>query len=227
MHTQPAQPAQHRSDPMTIDCQEYQKGLVAHVSYVNGERGPAVITARHWTDGGFEILIRPLNSDECIVLDRVDIAAINDLLRTQEALPAPTEAARVEMFTPYGMKQPQRPAAAAVGAQGSKYMTLVEMTAAIEDWSKSFETQREALDGLRIDWGNGGGSYLEDWEDVAPAEWQAHDLLAAIRLVREGLERAQAAAMPPAAKPLVPWEMMVLIENINARLVALGGHDDA
>jgi hypothetical protein len=138
------------------------------------------------------------------------------------------ETRRVErQGTEYGMKQPQRPAAAAVGAQGSKYMTLVEMTAAIEDWSKSFETQREALDGLRIDWGNGGGSYLEDWEDVAPAEWQAHDLLAAIRLVREGLERAQAAAMPPAAKPLVPWEMMVLVEELVAlEGVALDGVDE-
>lgn len=138
------------------------------------------------------------------------------------------ETRRVErQGTEYGMKQPQRPAAAAVGAQGSKYMTLVEMTAAIEDWSKSFETQREALDGLRIDWGNGGGSYLEDWEDVAPAEWQAHDLLAAIRLVREELERAQAAAMPPAAKPLVPWELMVLVEELVAlEGVALDGVDE-
>lgn len=138
------------------------------------------------------------------------------------------ETRRVErQGTEYGMKQPQRPAAAAVGAQGSKYMTLVEMTAAIEDWSKSFETQREALDGLRIDWGNGGGSYLEDWEDVAPAEWQAHDLLAAIRLVREGLERAQDAALPSAAKPLVPWEMMVLVEELVAlEGVALDGVDE-
>lgn len=67
---------------------DHQHGFISHAYSRDGNLRPALITARHWEDGDFEIVIRPLSRPHhLIILDRDDINAVNGLLRAQPAIP--------------------------------------------------------------------------------------------------------------------------------------------
>lgn len=85
---------------------DHQHGFISHAYSRDGNLRPALITARHWEDGDFEIVIRPLSRPHhLIILDRDDINAVNGLLRAQPAIPVdghpdPAPAAPHIQFTP-------------------------------------------------------------------------------------------------------------------------------
>lgn len=94
---------------MNTDHTDHQSALIGNaVIDGDGILRPALITARHWTDGDIEIFIRPLHTptpNTCIIIDRADLAAINTLLRAQPAIPVdghpdPAPAAPHIQFTP-------------------------------------------------------------------------------------------------------------------------------
>jgi len=58
---------------------DHQHGFISHAYSRDGNLRPALITARHWEDGDFEIVIRPLSRPHhLIILDRDDINAVID-----------------------------------------------------------------------------------------------------------------------------------------------------
>lgn len=73
---------------MNTDHTDHQSALIGNaVIDSDGILRPALITARHWSDGDIEIFIRPLHTPGTIIIDRADLAAINTLLRAQPAIP--------------------------------------------------------------------------------------------------------------------------------------------
>jgi hypothetical protein len=138
---------------------------------------------RQWSDR--EIARRCAGSNQFVSNVRAELSVNDGQIETRRVVRNGTE---------YTMTPPQRSAAPAVASQAAKYMTTAELVTALREWSQAFEDQIVALDGLRTDWMNGQGSYMDDWENSAPAPWRMEDAKTAVYAILQQMQRDESIA---------------------------------